>query len=123
MSNPTFTKDQLDAMTPEMRETALALMAKASTARDVKLTCKVGEKGGVVIRGGGRYPIGSPYASQLIALLENAKSVADFALANWSKLKHRDGENVEGLRQRFEAVAASLPEPTPEPAAVESTDN
>ena len=54
-----------------------------------KFSCKIGEKGGVVVSGGGRFPV-TQYADQWERLLAFAPEILAFIEANRDKLRAKE---------------------------------
>lgn len=76
-------------MTTEQLQAHIAALsaenAKLRKASNGKLTCKVGEKGGVSVYGMGRFPV-SLYAEQWARLFANREQIEAFIEANKASL-------------------------------------
>lgn len=70
----------------ELQAELIRLRAEVATRR--KKSIKVGEKGGVVVDLGGRYPL-SAYKEQMTKLLDFGPTIRQFIADNESKLKSK----------------------------------
>ena len=93
----------------------LAAERDAATAKaaerggPIRVTCKMGDKGGLVIQTSNtRFPFASPYLPTLAAVLDDLDSVVAFAIENFDRFSFKANQDKAATLAILKAHAAKL---------------